>query len=890
MADLKREVLPKLVLPSHYLVNLTPNFDDFSFAGSVDITVKFNGPTNTIAVNTNELKIHSAALKNVTMKTQQVFNATDIAFNQPLEQTTFTFPSEFPAGTEAVLSIQFQGTMNDRMVGFYRSSYTDKDGKKKHMGVTQFEATDARRAFPCWDEPAVKATFDIVLNVQSNHTALSNMNVISEKPHPSKEGFKEVKFATSPVMSTYLVAWAVGDFEYIETTTSPSCKYLPTPVQVRVYTLKGSVEQGKFALGVAAKVLEYFSEIFQIPYPLPKLDMIAVPDFSAGAMENWGLVTYRTVYMLYDEKTSSARSKQNIAYVVSHELAHQWFGNLVTMDWWTDLWLNEGFATYVGWLAVDHLFPEWDVWTQFVMDEMQRALSLDGLKSSHPIEVEVKSPSEIGQIFDAISYSKGASVIRMLSNWLGLEKFLEGVRAYLKKYEYKNAVTADLWNSLSAVSGVNVAEFMHLWTKQTGYPVVTIKEEANRQLKLTQSRFLSSGKVTPEDDQAIWWCPLSIFTSSASANSPDTKQILKTRSDTFSLPAKGDSSGIDFYKLNLRQTNFYRVNYPSHNLENLGKAIVKGNILSVSDRVGVVTDVFALAGAGVSSTVDCLRLLKYFESETEYIALNEVATRLSTLKTIWAFEPEEVSDRLKAFTRNIFSKQAKTVGWEYKDDEGHLKSMLRTLVIGAAGINGDKEVIEQAKTRFNAFISGDEQKLHPNIRGTVYAIVLKNSSNPKEDFDKIVKIYETTTNVDQKLAALSALGRVEDPELLKHVLKYAMDEDNVRPQDFIYPLGSVASNPKGRKLAWEFVKTNWEKLEERFVSTLSLLGRCVTSTTQDYATEEFAKEVESFFKDKNTKPIDRPLEQSLEKIRSQAAWLNRDRDAVAKWLKENVSL
>jgi len=885
-----REVLPTSVRPSHYVVHLVPDLEKFTFDGSVVIDIKFLSATNTIAVNTNELTVKSAKLNNISLKTEEVFEASSITANEKLEQTSFTFAKEFPAGTTATLSIEFSGILNDKMAGFYRSAYTDSTGAKKFIGVTQFEATDARRAFPCWDEPNVKATFDIILSVPNGLVALSNMNVISQNPDPKISGRTLFKFAKSPIMSTYLVAFAVGDFEYIESHTA-STKFLPGPVKVRTYTLKGSVEQGRFALNCAVKVLEYFAEVFEIPYPLPKLDMLAVPDFSAGAMENWGLVTYRTVYLLFDEKTSSARSKQNIAYVVSHELAHQWFGNLVTMDWWTDLWLNEGFATYVGWLAVDHMFPEWDIWTHFVMDEMQRALSLDALRSSHPIEVEVRSPSEIGQIFDAISYSKGASVIRMLSNWLGVDNFLAGVRSYLKKYKYKNAVTLDLWNSLSEHSGVNVAEFMHLWTKQTGYPVLTVAEEGNGKIKLSQKRFLSSGKVLPEDDTVTWWCPLSIITpTDLTGSSSEAKKLLKTKSESINLPVTKDSKGGEFYKINYRQNDFFRVLYPSKNVENLGKAVMKGSMLTVSDRVGIIADVFALANAGVSSTVDCLRLLKYFEGEKEYIALNEVGTRLSTLKSTWAMEPKEVTDRLQAFTRKIFAKQAKEIGWEFSDNEGHLKSMLRTLVIGAAGVNGDKEIIEQAKTRFQKFISGDESTLHPNIRGTTYAIVLKYASNPRETFNAVRKIYETTTNVDQKMAALTAIGRVEDQTLLKELLEWSMNEDNVRAQDLIYPLASVGNNHQGRRLAWEFVKSNWSKLEERYASVLSLLGRCLTCTTQDWASEEFAKEVETFFADKNVKPVARPLEQSLEKIRAQAAWLNRDRESVAKWLMAEVTL
>ena len=321
------------------------------------------------------------------------------------------------------------------MAGFYRSSYEDEkgSGSKKWMAVTQFEATDARRAFPCWDEPAVKSTFSISITAPKHLTVLSNMDALETK---EQDDLVEHKFRTTPLISTYLIAWALGEFESIE-------KVNQNGVKVRVYTTEGLSSKGKFALDVAARTLDFFTEYFGIAYPLPKMDLLAVHDFGAGAMENWGLVTYRTVYLLFDEENSSLKTKQNVAYVVGHELAHQWFGNLVTMEWWSDLWLNEGFATWVGWLAADHLFHEWNIWNEFIMDDCQAGLKLDSLRSSHPIEVPVRNPAEITQIFDSISYSKGASVIRMLVDFLGEGTFQKGLRSYLQKHKYSNAKTSD---------------------------------------------------------------------------------------------------------------------------------------------------------------------------------------------------------------------------------------------------------------------------------------------------------------------------------------------------------------------------------------------------------------------------------------------------------------
>lgn len=343
----------------------------------------------------------------------------DITYSTVNETVTIKFEEVAPQ--EAILQMHFEGVLNDKMKGFYRSKYLTSNGEEAYAAVTQFEATDARRCFPCWDEPAIKATFDIKLVVPVDRVALSNMPVKEEKS--LEDGLRKLCFEKTPIMSTYLVAVVVGEFDFVEDKSSDG-------VVVRVYTPLGKKEQGMFALKVATKVLPYYNDYFKIAYPLPKMDLIAIADFSAGAMENWGLITYRETFVLVDPDNTSLIRKQSIALTVGHEIAHQWFGNLVTMEWWTHLWLNEGYASFVEFLCVDHLFPEYEIWTQFVTDMYTRALELDALQNSHPIEVEVGHPTEIDEIFDEISYNKGASVIRMLHNYLGDEAFRKGMFFY----------------------------------------------------------------------------------------------------------------------------------------------------------------------------------------------------------------------------------------------------------------------------------------------------------------------------------------------------------------------------------------------------------------------------------------------------------------------------
>ncbi|KAF8401040.1 hypothetical protein HHK36_014343 [Tetracentron sinense] len=521
--------LPKFAVPKRYDLKLKPDLVACKFTGTVEIELDIVAETKFIVLNAADLVVSPNSVWFKNPSSSKEFRPSDVEMVEQDEILVLEFDEFLPTGS-GVLAIGFEGTLNDKMKGFYKSTYELK-GEKKNMAVTQFEPADARRCFPCWDEPAAKATFKITLDVPSELMALSNMPVIEEKPDGH---LKTVFFQESPIMSTYLVAIVVGLFDYVEDQT-------PDGIKVRVYCQVGKGKQGKFALDVAVRTLNLYKTYFDVPYSLPKLDMVAIPDFAAGAMENYGLVTYRETALLYDDQHSAAANKQRVAIVVAHELAHQWFGNLVTMEWWTHLWLNEGFATWVSYLATDSLFPEWKIWTQF-LDQTTEGLRLDGLAESHPIEVEINHAAEIDEIFDAISYKKGASVIRMLQSYLGPECFqvgkfgflyfhlflrgllslypgqsiefwfvtlhpfqyalhwenpstLRSLASYIKRYACSNAKTEDLWAVLEEESGEPVTMLMNSWTQQKGYPVVFVKAK-DRNLEFEQMSFNMVFKIS----------------------------------------------------------------------------------------------------------------------------------------------------------------------------------------------------------------------------------------------------------------------------------------------------------------------------------------------------------------------------------------------------------
>ncbi len=854
-------VLPETARPSKYRIKLQPDLKNFTFDGEQSVDLLILEATSTIVLNSIDLEIGNTALHaNGTTLTSK-----SVTIDKDAETATLDFGETIQPG-DARLEMAFTGELNDKLMGFYRSEYTSQDGETRYLATTQFEPTDARRAFPCWDEPAKKATFEVTLVFSDEYQAVSNTPVVEEAvPGP---GLKSVRFAETPIMSTYLLVFIVGNLTSIEERAAGG-------TTVGVWTTPGKEDQASFALDTSIQLLGYFNEYFGIPYPLPKLDHIAIPDFAAGAMENWGAVTYRETALLVDPDNSSAGTRQRVAEVIAHEMAHMWFGDLVTMEWWDDLWLNESFASWMGNKAVDWLFPEWEMWTQFVNMDTNRALSLDGLKNSHPIEQAVKNPAEVSQLFDAISYSKGASVIRMLENFLGEESFRKGLNRYLSSHMYDNARTEDLWSALETESGQPVTAIMDSWVKQMGYPVLQVESDrtgGQTTLSVTQERFvydrlLGDGGPDSDSDNEVWRVPVSA--SQGSEESAVT--VMDGRQTQIDVPGSGDG----WVKLNPLQTGFFRVNYSTEDWQRLVPAI-ESLELHATDRLGVQNDAYALSRAGLLPVTQFLSLAQAYKNEGDASVWSDLASNLRDIEQL--ISDEAIHPAYQGFAREIFGPAARKIGWEPKSGEGHLDALLRSTVLSQAGSYHDPDVTAQASERFQKYLQ-DRETLAPDLRGVVFAMAAQ--SGGKDVYDQIWGLEGETDLAEEKIRLLMSLTRFQQPELLNSTLADSLSA-KVRSQDSITLVAGVAANPKGRDLAWEFVKDNWAEFDRRYGGGGFGLMRLV-SICSHFNSQEKADEVDSFFAEHRAPAAERTIRQALERVRLNIKWLEQNRQELTDW-------
>ena len=856
--------LPDTVRPEKYSIELRPNLKAFSFEGSESIRIQVARPTKTIVLNAEGLEVREAT---VSSSKGGSLPATSIDFDSKREVLRLDFAESVPSGP-ATLRLSFSGTLNDELAGFYRSRYTMSDGKQGYMAATQFESTNARRAFPCWDEPAAKATFEVSLVVPDGMTAISNTPPLDEKD--LGDGTRLVRFAETPRMSTYLLAFAIGPLDTIEGKARRGTK-------LAVWALPDRIGHSRWALDEAIRILDYLNDYYGIPYPLEKLDHIALQDFAAGAMENWGAITYRERILLFDPATSSAQTRQTIVEVIAHETAHMWFGDLVTMAWWDDLWLNESFASWMGAKTTGALHPEWKMWTQFLEEDIVRGLALDGLKSSHPIEVPVRDPAEIREIFDDISYSKGASILRMLEQFLGEATFRRGIRDYLKAHAYGNARTEDLWRALTAASHQPVRALMGSWTRQTGFPLLDVQVKrtgGSARVGLTQSRFLYSDILGPSKDRTRWKVPVRI--ARAGQKKP-VSFLMEKKTESRPLGRSRRSADKDWIKVNAGQSGFYRVNYPPEEWDRLRRAVEAGE-LGTEDRSGLQNDAHALMRAGYLPATTLLDLTAAYRGEDDATGWRLIAESLHDVETL--ISDTRYLEKFDAYGRELFRRAGEQSGWDPKPREGHLDALKRSTVLGRLGHHSYRPVLAEAGRRFARYLK-EPSTLHPDLRGVVYNLVGQQAD--QATYETLWELQRKAALQEEQVRLLMALSHPRDERLLQETLRRSLT-DAVRSQDAVLVITTVAaSRPSvGRDLAWSFVKDNWDELYRRYAESGFLIRRLV-QIAQEFTTPEAVKDVERFFRGREAPEVRRTVQQSIEKIRVNAAWLKNNGKDLARW-------
>ena len=839
------------IIPEHYRISLDVDMERFRFDGVEEITFELVGATHELVFHALELEIAEATIESGAA-------ADKITYDVAAQTATLVFSDRVPGGGHKV-KLRYSGTIDDTLHGFYRSKYL-QGGEEKWLATTQFEAIHARQAFVCVDEPSAKAVFELTLVVPQELTAIANTNVVSEAP--AGAGRKEVKFAPTPRMSSYLAAWVVGELEYVETKTAEG-------VVVRAYATPGRAQQLTYAAEVAARTLSFYNDYFGIPYPLPKLDMMAVPDFAAGAMENWGLVTYRETALLLDPNKTSLLSKQWVTKVVAHELAHQWFGDLVTMRWWDDLWLNEGFASWMENFAQDNLFPEWKVWTEFVSGDVSYSMGMDGLANTHPIQVEVEDPIHLDEIFDAVSYQKGSSIINMLHHYLGGKAFREGLQQYLKAHAYHNSETHDLWRAFSKASGKPVDELMVAWTSQPGFPLMWFDEG-----KLWQRRFFSSPREAAKAKHAKtsrWLIPFSVLL-------PDGHETEQTLLGRASGPLPDEIMAADWFKPNPGQTVFYRTHYTQGMIEALLPPLRK-RTLTATDRFGVIDDVFATTAAGLTDSGVALKLVEAMREEPDYVVWGAIAGGFANILAIT--EDEALRRRLEAFGRWLVEPNLARLGWEAKADEPVFDALMRPMIIQLAIHFEHEGVIAEAKRRFATYMARGE--IDPDLRFVILFGAARHGG--ETEFDTILEHYRTEQVPQVKMSFLTALCRFRTPQLIDRFLTFGLSED-VRPQDLYMVVAHGSRNRASREATWEWLKANWDIMLERYGAGGHMLEHFPLYVGSGFSSHEMAADMRAFFTKYANPTTDRPAAQAIEGVELRADWYDRDQRSITDFMSQ----
>ncbi|KAM8866280.1 endoplasmic reticulum aminopeptidase 1b isoform 1-T1 [Synchiropus picturatus] len=882
--------LPKTIFPLHYDLSIHPNLTSLDFTGVVRIQLDVREDTRTIVLHAKQMMVGNALLL-----APEGARPLQVLENPRAHLIALQTPSMMTRGRKYEVQLEFSANLSDSFHGFYKSTYKTKSGETRVLASTQFEATYARGAFPCFDEPAFKANFTIQLIREPQHIAISNMPKIKTVALPG--GLLEDHFDTTVKMSTYLVAFIVSDFLSVTKTTQHG-------VKITVYAVPDKIDQTAFALDAAVKLLDFYDDYFNIPYPLPKQDLAAIPDFQSGAMENWGLTTYRETGLLFDPEKSTASDKLGITMVIAHELAHQWFGNLVTMEWWNDLWLNEGFAKFMEFISVDVTYPELKV-DDFFINKCFEAMEVDSLTSSHPVSTPVENPAQIQEMFDDVSYDKGACILNMLRDFLTHEAFEIGIIRYLKRFSYQNTVSSHLWESLSDICDfdvlyeggkkhkdfcskrntqpgaskwfsddqLDVKAIMDTWTLQEGVPLVTVAVKG-REVRLSQERFLKTDN-TSLTEGFLWQIPLTYKTS---ASNMIHRFLLKTKTDILYLPEE-----VDWVKFNVDMSGYYMVHYTDEGWKSIIQLLRHNHTaLSSNDRANLIQNIFQLVSVGKVRLDTALELSLYLSRETEIIAVTQGFGELVPLyKLMEKRDMVALENQMKDYIVDLFHELIDLQQWS---DSGSVSErVLRSYLLVFACVRNYQPCVTKATELFNKWRDSDgEMSLPVDVTLAVFIVGARTPAG----WDFLFEKYRTSFQVSVKSRMKMAMAITPLQDKLQWMMEQSLRGDVMKAQDLPGVVVSVSRNPLGYKLAWDFLRANWHTLIQKFELGSNTLSYMVRGVTNKYSTREMLQEVQSFFNSltEETGSELRCIQQSYETIMDNIRWMDSNLPLLQSWL------
>uniref|UniRef100_A0A7E4V7F3 Aminopeptidase n=1 Tax=Panagrellus redivivus TaxID=6233 RepID=A0A7E4V7F3_PANRE len=868
--------LPESVVPSNYRLKLHPNLETSAIHGTVDIELKIVEETRFIVLHAQDLNLTTFTLR---MGSQQV-QARHLVCPR-LSQWAFEVDEAFQPDSKLRLTLDYEGTIHTDLSGLYVNSHQSKSEDNKTVtisAVTQFEPTHARKMLPCFDEPSFKAVFDISIIRKKRHLARANMQLIRTEAY--EDDLVLDQFAPTVVMPTYLLAVAILDgFEKVRRMTKTTLK----PIEVNLYAPSDSLAgQSEFGLDTGVRALEYFEDFFDIPFPLQKTDMLALDDFAEGAMENWGLITFRDAMLLYHPNSSTEKAKETVSLVLCHEMAHQWFGNLVTMSWWNDLWLNEGFANFMEYLCVDELFPEWNVIHDFFIENFLQSMLQDGFRSSHAVSTEVIDPAQIGSIFDAISYQKGASIIQMLRGLAGKDAFRTALRKYLKKFEYSNAKGEDLWKIIqehvTLHTTVSVTDVAETWTTQVGYPLVRVEliDGGSTLLIKDQTRFLFLEEERYANATDQWPIPVQYITDKHRSHK---MSWLDPGAQDVKVPLNGPVSWI---VANAASLGYYRVLYEATMYKEFAQQLTHDHTkIGPIDRAAILNDAFCFMRSGHLTAEVVMDLITYVEEgeEADRIPWVVILSNLKHIETL--IGDTEMLGLFQKFERSLLLKVYERLGWD--QPESHVDRMLQTDILALSCRLQLSDCTKQAQVRFHQW-SHDKSSVFVDILPFVIEEGVRHGT--PADWERVYREYRTAQNPSQRFMLLMALAASEDPALINRFMAMCLNPSIVRPNVLPRALGVLMQNKAAALPAWRFFRMNYDKIEALYGGTTTLLGILVKSMIENFNTQFDLDQVRAFFAARELSASQARVDQAIEMVKLNIQWRRINEKPLQQWLKK----